>query len=185
MLMPLAVPSVKSNRVLIGSLAGALILGAASLIWLCALLSSDDSPRSPSRHTFSNNASSPVSPAEFDLYEPVVRFLLPRAEAAAGPRPPVAYVSLPEGDSAEQFCRRFQGQAVAVKAWPGNGVPPFAPTDYFIHISQVSGKKAQWENPDQARVFVRDYSAAQLSDCGTPYPIRLRRESGRWVIVQR
>jgi hypothetical protein len=164
----------KSNRVLNLSLAGTLVVAAGLLVWLCALLPGG-----------SSGGTRPFgSLPELDLYEPVVRFLLPRAAAAAGAKRPVVYIGLPDAESAGQFCDRFRGQPVAVLPWSGDPAQVPGEAAYFIRISTVSGEKVQWEGPDQARVFVLDYPVARPPDCGTPYPVRVRREGGRWAVVE-
>src|SRR5262245_56113451 len=120
-----------------------------------------------------------VGPAEWELYEPVVRYLLPRAEKA---KATVVRISLPEGGDRELFCRRFADAPVPVRAAPAERPEPDA---YLIRIADVSGEKVQWEGPDNARVFVLDHPASETLRCGTPYPIPLRREAGRWVIADR
>jgi hypothetical protein len=173
---PSVVPG-KSDRLLVWSLAAALAVAVGVLVWLSVLLPGDTAGGGgPPRGKMPTG-----SPPEFDLYEPVVRSLLPRA-AAAGPRRPVVYIGLPEGDSAEAFCRRFRGQPVAVRPWSGDGKDAPGDAAYLIHIQEVSGAKVQWEGLHQARVFVLDYPARQPPTCGTPYPVRVRREGGRWVV---
>jgi hypothetical protein len=164
----------KSNRVLNLSLAGALIVSLGLLVWLCVLLPDGAIGGIPPGG----------SPTEFDLYEPVVRFLLPRAAAAAGDKRPAIYVLLPEEGSAEEFCRRFHGQAIAVLPWSGDLAPAPGEAAYLIRISHVSGEKVQWEGPDQGRVFVLDYPVGQTPKCGTPYPVRVRRAGGQWAVVE-
>jgi hypothetical protein len=121
--------------------------------------------------------------AEWDLYEPVVRQVLPRAEAAAAGKRPVVYVELPDGAPAAEFCRRFDKERVGVR--PLSGAPKEVPGEaaYILRFSSVSGDNVQWEGQDQGRVFVLDYPASSMPTCGTPYPFRLRRNGERWVVV--
>jgi hypothetical protein len=116
---------------------------------------------------------------EWELYEPVVRFLLPRAEKA---KAAVVRLSLPEGSDTALFCRRFAEAPVPVRPAPAERPEPDA---YLIRIYDVSGERVQWQGPDNARVFVLDHSASETLRCGTPYPIPLRREGNRWVVADR
>jgi hypothetical protein len=117
-------------------------------------------------------------PAEWQLYEPVVRHLLPRAGAGAQ----AAYVSLPDGAPADEFCQRFKDQPIAVLPFPGNGQGAVPAGAYIINIQSISGQKFQREGPDRARVFVLDHPAGEALKCGTPYPVPLRRANGRWTV---
>jgi hypothetical protein len=179
---PLAVVPGKSHRLLVWSLAGTLVVAGGLLVWLCLLLPGELAGDGATDGGPSGGKALTGSPPEFDLYEPVVRSLLPRAAAAAGPGRPVVYVGLPEGDSAEAFCRRFRGQPVAVRPLSGDGKDSAGQGAYLIYINEVSGAKVQWEGSHQARVFVLDYPARQPPTCGTPYPVRVRREGGQWVV---
>src|SRR5262249_56482653 len=79
------------------------------------------------------------APREGELYEPVVRYLLPRA---AETKAAVVRLSLPEGSNTELFCRRFADAPVPVRAAPAEGPEPDA---YLIRIADVSGEKVQWQ----------------------------------------
>jgi hypothetical protein len=48
------------------------------------------------------------------------------------------------------------------------------------HLVHVQGE-VQWLSPEQPRVFVRSHRADETLRCGTPWPIPLKRENGRWV----
>jgi hypothetical protein len=121
-----------------------------------------------------------AGPSEMDLYEVVVRHLLPRAGGAGAGRPTV-YIALPDDVPADRFCARFKDQAVAVRPLPGAGALPRG--DYVIRIQSVSGANVQWQGPGKVRVFVLDYPAGETLKCGTPYPVPLARVGGRWVVV--
>lgn len=123
----------------------------------------------------------PEGPSELDLYEVVVRHLLPRAGGGAGGGRPVVYVGLPDDAPAECFCARFKDQAAAVR--PLAGGAPLPRGAYVIRIQSVSGANVQWQGPDKVRVFVLDYPAGETLKCGTPYPVPLARVGGRWVVV--
>jgi hypothetical protein len=120
---------------------------------------------------------------EMDAYEAAVRFVLPRAAQAAGNKRPVVYLDLEDKDAAKQLCRRFKDHAFPVI--PLESKPRQAPGQaaYVIRISAVSGEKVQWEGPDQARVFLLDHPAGETLKCGTPYPVRVRRQGARWKVV--
>jgi hypothetical protein len=120
---------------------------------------------------------------DLDLYETAVRHLLPRAEAAANGKRPTVYVELPDGAPAAAFCLRFDKERVPVLPWPGVVKEAPGQAAYVIHFSSVSGENVQWEGQDQARVFVLDHPLSTTPSCGTPYPIRLRRNGGRWLVV--
>jgi hypothetical protein len=117
---------------------------------------------------------------ELDVYEAVVLYLLPRAEAAAEGKPAVVHVSLPPEVDAEKFCRRFQGRPVPVlpRSADSDGDPGRA-----AYVIRISGSESG--TAGQVRVFVLDHPASQPPRCGTPYPLPLRRQADRWVIAER
>ena len=109
----------------------------------------------------------------------MVRHLLSRP---GGVVPQTAYVSLPDGAPADEFCQRFKDQPIAVLPFPGKVQGAVPAGAYVINIQSISGAKYQREGPDRARVFVLDYPAGETLKCGTPYPVPLRRENGRWKV---
>jgi hypothetical protein len=117
---------------------------------------------------------------ELDLYEAVVRHLLPRAQEAAGEKRPAVHVFLPPGADMEKFCRRFEGGPVPVLSRLADAAGDPDQSAYLIRIDG-SGSGAAGE----VRVFVRDYPASETPRCGTPYPISLRRQGDRWVVADR
>ena len=117
---------------------------------------------------------------ELDLYEPVVRHLLPRAQSAAAGKAPAAYVSLPGGADVEKFCRRFQGGPVPVLPLPAKVEDDPGRAAYIIEIKGTSGGMK-----GEVRAMILDYPATSPPRCGTPYPVPLRREGGRWLVVER
>src|SRR3954447_2036463 len=106
-----------------------------------------------------------ADPPEWDLYEPVVRHLLPATAAGAGGGRATVYVGLPDGGPAERFCRRFRGQPVPVLPLPAGREAPGGGPAAVIQISEVSGEKVQWEGADRARVFVRTYAVGEQPFC--------------------
>jgi hypothetical protein len=120
-----------------------------------------------------------AGPPEWELYEPVVRHLLPRATAA---KAAVVRLSLPEGGDTALFCRRFADAAVPVRPAAADRREPDA---YLIKIYDISGEKVQWQGPDSARVFVLDHHASESLRCGTPYPVPVHRDDNRWVVNDR
>src|SRR5262249_42689257 len=120
---------------------------------------------------------------DLDLFETAVRHLSPRAEAAANGKRATVYVELPDGAPAAEFCRRFDKERIPVLPWPGAVKEAPGQAAYVIRFASVSGENVQWEGPDQGRVFVLDHPLSTTPCCGTPYPIRLRRNAGRWAAV--
>ena len=148
------------------------------LLLTCAVITGGCAENNPINGPLNN-----VGNKDFDLFEAAVRHVLPRAEREAGGKKAVVYVELPDAAPAAEFCRRFDGQRVPVrplvadpKAGPGEAA-------YLVRFSSVSGENVQWEGTDQGRVFLLDYPAGQSLKCGTPYPMRLRNNGGRWEVV--
>jgi hypothetical protein len=126
-----------------------------------------------------------ANPPEFDVYEAVVRHLVKPLETSATAKHPVVYVSLPEGLSAEAFCQRFKGEAVAVVPFSDGVQPGPNQVAYMLTICLISDENVEWQGSDNARILVRHYAAAEVQTCGTPYPVTLRREGNKWVVDAR
>src|SRR5262245_19824532 len=77
-------------------------------------------------------------PAEWDLYEPVVRSLLTQAEPPPGGGPKVAYISLDSGSAPAAFCRRFAKEPVQVRAVPAAGAQQLPKGTFLINIQEIS-----------------------------------------------
>jgi hypothetical protein len=130
-------------------------------------------------------ADSDGSGIEFDLYEPAVRYLMKPLETQAAPKQWVVFVTLPYGLSEESFCERFAGNAIPVRAFAEYDRRSAEESAYIIHICNPTLAKVSWEGPDQACILV-SYHAASGAFCGcdAPSPITVRREMGKWMVVQ-
>jgi hypothetical protein len=124
----------------------------------------------------SGNPGDPEAAPEADAREAVVRYLLPRATKAGGERA-IAYLQMNDRAEAERFCARLRDQPVAVRPYPEDGQLPAEPGAYVVRVSDVYG------GVNEARVMVLDYPASAPPRCGTPYPVRVRRDADRWVVV--
>ena len=148
------------------------------LLLACAVITAGCAENNPINGPVNNGGNK-----DSDLFEAVVRHVIPRAEREAGGKKPVVYVELPDGAPAADFCRRFEGQRVPVRPLVGDPKAKPGEAAYLVRFSSVSGENVQWEGTDQGRVFLLDYPAGQSLKCGTPYPMRLRKNAGRWEVV--
>lgn len=117
-----------------------------------------------------------IDPPEYDLYEAALRQVATGPANDAGGARVVYYVEVDGAGPAGLFAR-FRGSAPAVE--PASGYRKDDAT-VAAHLVHVQGE-VQWQATDRARVFVRSHRADQVLDCGTPWPIPLRKVGGRWV----
>jgi len=116
-----------------------------------------------------------TDPPEFDLYEAALRQVATGPANDAGGARVVYYAAVDGAEPAGLFAR-FRGSAPAVE--PASSYQKGDAT-VAAHLVHVQGE-VQWQATDRARVFVRSHRADQVLDCGTPWPIPLRKEIGRW-----
>jgi hypothetical protein len=117
-------------------------------------------------------------PAEYDVYEAVVRHALRQRDQAPPGQRMVLYLALEDGDPPPAFLLRFAGSPVPVA--PASHHQEDRPGVFAVRlwVGEVS-----WTGPDQARVMMRAERQDERLTCGTPWPCRLARAGGRWSVV--
>jgi hypothetical protein len=63
---------------------------------------------------------------------------------------------------------------------PGSKAPAKAPEEFAVRLS-VGRIEMKAEN--EARVLVYAYNLAEKQRSGTPFPVLLSRQDGKWVVV--
>jgi hypothetical protein len=122
-------------------------------------------------------------PAEFDLYEPVVRHLMKPLETRAAPRPWAVYVTVPHGLSAEAFCKRFEGHPIPVLVFSDAAFDTAGQSAYIIQICNPSARTVRWEGPDRASILVSHHAMSEpFCGCDKPYPVPVHLDGGKWVV---
>lgn len=122
---------------------------------------------------------------EFDLYEPVVRYLMKPLAARTAPKPWVVYVTVPLGLSAEAFCERFAGNAIPVRVYDEAAFDTAQQSAYIIHICNPTATKICWDGSDRARILVSHHAVSEpFCRCDDPYPINVQYAGSRWVVVE-
>jgi hypothetical protein len=148
--------------------------GSAPFDNCCPPAASDRSPPA---------ADTSAKPAEFDLYEPVVRHLMMPLETKEAPQPWVVYVTLPYGLSVESFCKRFEGNPIPVLVFSDAALDPAGQSAYIIHICNPTAKKVRWEGPDRASILVSHHALSEPScRCEAPYPVQVHLNGAEWVV---
>jgi hypothetical protein len=114
---------------------------------------------------------------DMDVYEAVVRHELGNVTAGPDGASVVVYLSLAHADPPASFLRRFADLPIRIE--PGSRYRGGDDEASAVLVSVREGVERTGE--DQARVMVLSRRASEPLDCGTPYPVRVKRDGDKWV----